>query len=60
MAGGPASAVVDQSLFSFMGVPPEREEEASRLVESHLARFEVGRDDHEYPLSFRIFDALNG
>ena len=54
---GPASAVVDRSLLSFMGVTPESEDEAGRQVESHLAQFEVGPDDYEYPLSFRIFDA---
>ncbi len=57
---GPASAVVDRSLFSFMGVPPDREHEVDRLVASHLAQFEVGPDDYEYPLTFRIFDAVNG
>jgi SAM-dependent methyltransferase len=59
VARGPASAVVDRSLFSFMGVPPEREDDAARLVERHLEQFEVGRDDYEYPLTFRIFDAVN-
>jgi SAM-dependent methyltransferase len=56
---GPASAVVDRSLFSFMGVPPEHEDDAVRLAEVHLHQFEVGADEYEYPLSFRIFDALN-
>jgi SAM-dependent methyltransferase len=59
LARGPASAAVDRSLLSFMGVPPERDDEASRLLDDHLRQFEVGPDDYEYPLSFRIFDALN-
>jgi SAM-dependent methyltransferase len=57
---GPASAAVDRSLLSFMGVPPEQEDDAARLLDKHLARFEVGPDEYEYPLSFRIFDALDG
>ena len=34
--------------------------EAERLVESHLAQFAVGPDDYEYPLAFRVFEAVNG
>jgi SAM-dependent methyltransferase len=37
----PASAVVDTSLLSFMGVAPEREDEAIAVLEQHLARFAV-------------------
>ena len=57
---GPATAVTDRSLISLMGVASDREQEADRLVASHLAQFEVGPDAYEFPLSFRIFDAVNG
>jgi SAM-dependent methyltransferase len=56
----PASAVVDTSLLEFMGVEPERVEEAEAEVERHLTRFVVGPDLYEYPLAFRIYEAVNG
>jgi hypothetical protein len=43
-----------------MGVAPEREAEALELVERHLARFEVGPGEYEYPLAFRVYDARPG
>lgn len=55
----PASAVVDRSLFGFMGVPPERLDEAHAAIDRHLARFEVGEDEYEFPLAFRIDVAVN-
>jgi SAM-dependent methyltransferase len=57
---GPAGAVADTSQLGFMGVPPEREQEALEVVERHLARFEVGPGDYEYPLAFRVYDARTG
>ncbi len=56
----PASAVVDASLLQFMGVEPERLEEAETMVERHLERFAVGPDEYEYPLAFRVYEAVNG
>ena len=56
----PASAVFDSSLLGFMGIAPERLDEAHALMEGHLARFAVGPDEYEYPLGFRVFEAVNG
>ncbi|HEX4433323.1 MAG TPA: methyltransferase domain-containing protein [Acidimicrobiales bacterium] len=56
----PASAVVDRSLFGFMGVPPERLEEVGAVVDAHLARFAVGDGEYEYPLAFRIYEVVKG
>lgn len=53
----PADAVVDHSLLAFMGVAPDDEDQASAIVESHLARFAVGGDEYEYPLAFRVYEA---
>jgi SAM-dependent methyltransferase len=53
---GQASAVADISQLGFIGVPPEREQEAVALVERHLERFAVGEDVYEYPLAFRVYD----
>ena len=52
-----ASAVTDPALFPVMGVPPDREEEASDLVRRHLDQFAVGSDDYEFPLAFVVYDA---
>ena len=56
----PASAVVDRSLFGFMGVARERMEEAGAAIDRHLARFAVGDGEYEYPLAFRVYEAVNG
>ena len=56
----PASAVVDTSLLQFMGVGPERLAEAEAVVERHLEQFVVGPDVYEYPLAFRVYEAVNG
>ena len=56
----PASAVVDRSLFGFMGVPAGRLEDAGSAIDQHLARFDVGGGEYEYPLAFRIYRAVNG
>jgi hypothetical protein len=60
----PASAVVDRSLFAFMGIAPDREDEAASIADAHLARFALPRaekvDDeavYEYPLAFTVYDA---
>jgi SAM-dependent methyltransferase len=58
---GPADAVVDRSLLGFMGVDPERMDEAEAVMDRHLARFDVGGagdEAYEFPLAFRIFDAI--
>jgi SAM-dependent methyltransferase len=54
---GPAQAVTHPSLFGLMGVPPDREEEATARLEAHLAQFAIGPGEFEYPLAFMIFDA---
>jgi SAM-dependent methyltransferase len=56
----PASAVVDRSLFEFMGVPPERMDEAESAIDQHLARFAVGDGAYQYPLAFGVYQAVNG
>ena len=56
---GPASAVFDRSSFQLFGIPPEREGEAQAAIDDLLARFAVGPDEHEFPLAFRVFRALN-
>jgi SAM-dependent methyltransferase len=53
----PAQAVGDPSLFSLMGVPPEREDEAVARLDAHLARFAVGPGEFEYPLAFMVYEA---
>lgn len=60
----PASAVVDRSLFAFMGIAPDREDEAASIAEKHLSRFAVaggekvnGEDVYEFPLAFTVYDA---
>lgn len=55
----PASAVVDRSLLQFMGIPPEREDEALAIVERHLDQFAVGPDTYDFPLAFWVFEAVN-
>ncbi len=56
----PASAVVDRSLFGFMGVAPEQLDAAGTAIDRHLERFAVGVDEYEYPLAFRVYEAVNG
>ena len=41
-----------------MGVPPERLEEAEGVLEAHLQTFVVGPDEYDYPLAFRIYEAV--
>ncbi len=55
----PASAVVDRSLFQFMGIRPEQADNAEEIVDNHLERFAVGADEYEYPLAFTIHEAVN-
>ncbi len=56
----PASAVADASLLQFMGVGPECLAEAEAVLERHLERFVIGPDLYEYPLAFRVYEAVNG
>jgi SAM-dependent methyltransferase len=58
----PSSAVVDPTLFGFMGIPPERVDEAQVVVARHLDRFAVvgagdGEQLYDYPLAFMIYEA---
>jgi SAM-dependent methyltransferase len=60
---GTAMAVADQSQLGFLGVPPDREDEALALMARHLQKFRVDdRDEvvYEYPLAFRIYDVRPG
>jgi hypothetical protein len=52
--------VVDRSLLGFMGVAPERMGEAEAVLDRHLARFAVEGGEYEYPLAFRVYEAVNG
>jgi SAM-dependent methyltransferase len=54
----PADAVVDVSLLSFMGVPPEHLDEAFALVERHLEQFSDGSGEFDYPLAFWVVEAI--
>jgi len=54
----PADAVVDVSFLSFMGVPPDRLDEAFALVERHLDQFSDGSGEFDYPLAFWIVEAI--
>jgi SAM-dependent methyltransferase len=55
----PASAVFDQTMLRFMGVPSERGDDALQIVARHLERFAVGEGEYEYPLAFTIYHATN-
>ncbi len=55
----PASAVADRSLLPMMGVAPAYQEEAIAILERHVERFAVGPDEYEYPLAFRVYEAVN-
>jgi SAM-dependent methyltransferase len=55
----PADAVADRTLLPMMGIAPEREEEAVGILERHLERFALGPVEFEYPLAFRVYEAVN-
>jgi len=55
----PSGAVFDQSSLQLFGIVSERREEALAMVERHLEQFAVGVDEYEYPLAFRVFEAVN-
>jgi SAM-dependent methyltransferase len=55
----PASAVADRSLLGFMGVASERLGDAEAVLDTHLARFALKGAEYEYPLAFRIYEAVN-
>jgi hypothetical protein len=40
-------------------VAAERVGEATAALEGHLARFAVSTGEYEYPLSFRVYEAVN-
>jgi SAM-dependent methyltransferase len=54
----PASAVADRSLLGFMGVDSERLGAAEAALDAHLARFSVDGGEYEYPLAFRVYEAV--
>ena len=54
-----ADAVFDPTLLAMMGVAAEREPEALAAIERHLERFAVGEGRYEYPLAFRIYQAVH-
>jgi len=43
-----------------MGVPPARLGQAETVLDRHLARFAVQDGEYEYPLAFRVYEAVNG
>jgi hypothetical protein len=43
-----------------MGVPADRLDEAGAAIDQHLAQFAVGNGVYEYPLAFRVYEAVNG
>jgi hypothetical protein len=60
----PGSAVVDPTLFGFMGISPEREGEALAIAQRHLHQFAVPGDSdgdghplYDYPLAFMVYEA---
>jgi SAM-dependent methyltransferase len=58
----PASAVVDPSLFDFMGIASDRHDDALAIAQRHLEQFAApGADDgealYDYPLAFTVYDA---
>jgi SAM-dependent methyltransferase len=55
----PESAVIDRSLLGFMGVTPDRLAEAGAAIDEHLARFADGSGEYQYPLAFRVYEAVN-
>ncbi len=59
-ARGPASAVVDRVQLKFMGVPAGQLDLAMDLVLAHLERFALSEGEYEFPLAFRVYDAVTG
>lgn len=55
----PASAVADDSLLPLMGIAPESEEPARAALDAHLERFAAGDGAYEYPLAFRVYEAIS-
>ncbi|HUZ21549.1 MAG TPA: class I SAM-dependent methyltransferase [Acidimicrobiales bacterium] len=53
----PTDAVVDDAQLSFMGVAPDRHEEAMAVVEQHMERFRLDDSTSRIPLAFQIFTA---
>jgi SAM-dependent methyltransferase len=55
----PASAVADHSLLPLMGIASEHEGRARSALDAHVERFAVGDGAYEYPLAFRVYEAVN-
>ena len=55
----PASAVADDSLLPIMGIAPEHEDRARAALDAHLERFVLGDGVYEYPLAFRVHEAVS-
>jgi SAM-dependent methyltransferase len=55
----PADAVADRSLFGFMGVAPDQTDDVGAALDEHLEEFAVGDGVYEYPLAFRVYEAVN-
>jgi hypothetical protein len=55
----PADAVADHSLLPLMGIATEHEGPAREALDAHLERFAVGDGAYEYPLAFRVYEAVN-
>ena len=50
--------MADRSLLGFMGVDSERLGAAEAALDAHLARFSVDGGEYEYPLAFRVYEAV--
>jgi SAM-dependent methyltransferase len=55
----PEDSVVDKAQLAFMGVPPERLEEAMAAVSDYMSQFVVSPTVSRFPLAFQVFEATN-
>jgi SAM-dependent methyltransferase len=56
---GPADAVIEESLFGFMGIADRDVDQVRLVMDAHLRQFEMGPDFYRFPLSFWIVEAIN-
>jgi ubiquinone/menaquinone biosynthesis C-methylase UbiE len=54
----PASAVVESSLYEFMGIKDADVGNVNRVLERHLEQFRIGDDLYRYPLAFWVCRAV--
>ena len=56
----PEDSVVDDTQLAFIGIAPERMDEARRAVDAHMAQFRLPSGLNRFPLAFQIVTAQNG